>query len=123
MSQSVSDSVSEAVFVRVRVLGSQFILVQTQAEDLRLPLCLSEFALDTDFCPRPCPVLTLIRESWKKIQNAGPSPSAFRGKNPERSVASFIYVSVLWIFFPELALGHGPKKWHTFLFSTAYFLK
>ena len=25
-------------------------------------------------------LLTLIRESWKKIQNAGPSPSAFRGK-------------------------------------------
>ena len=37
--------------------------------------------------------LTLIRE---KIQNAGPSPSAFRGKNPEYSVASFVYVPVLW---------------------------
>ena len=24
--------------------------------------------------------LTLIRESWKKIQNAGPSPSVFCGK-------------------------------------------
>ena len=43
-------------------------------------------------------ILTLIRESWKKIQNAGPSPSAFSGKNPERSVASFVYVSVLWFF-------------------------
>ena len=65
--------------------------------------------------------LTLIRESWKKIQNAGLSPSAFRGKNPERSVASFVYVPVLWIFFPENALGDGPKKWHIFLFSTASF--
>ena len=24
-------------------------------------------------------------------------------------------------FFPESALGDGPKKWHIFLFSTAYF--
>ena len=33
-----------------------------------------------------------------------------RKKNPERSVASFVYVSVLWIFFPEIALGDGPKN-------------
>ena len=25
-------------------------------------------------------ILTLIRESWEKIQNAGPLPSAFRGE-------------------------------------------
>ena len=42
-------------------------------------------------------------------------------KNPELSVASFLYVPVLWNFFPESALGDGPKKWHIFLFSTASF--
>ena len=48
--------------------------------------------------------LTLIRESWKQIQNAGPSPRAFRGKqNPECSVASFVIVSVLWNFSGERA--------------------
>ena len=45
-----------------------------------------------------------------KIQNAGQSPSAFRGKNPERSVASFVYVAVLWNFFSESALGDGPEN-------------
>ena len=35
-------------------------------------------------------------------------------ENPERSVVSFVYVSVLWIFF-------FGKKWHRFLFNTAYF--
>ena len=39
----------------------------------------------------------------KKIQNAGPSPSAFSEKNPERSVVSFLYVSVLWGFSPDKA--------------------
>ena len=34
----------------------------------------------------PALLLTLIREYWKKIQNAGPSPSMFCGKNPERSI-------------------------------------
>ena len=28
---------------------------------------------------------------------------------------------MLWKFFPESALGDGPKKWHIFLFSTASF--
>ena len=36
---------------------------------------------------------TLIRESWKQIQNAGLSPSAFCEKNPERSVESFCICS------------------------------
>ena len=31
-------------------------------------------------------------------------------KNPERSVASFVYVPLLWNFFPENALGDGPKN-------------
>ena len=66
--------------------------------------------------------LTLIRESWKKIQNAGPSPSVFCGKNIQSAALNqFVYVSVLWIFFPEITLGDGPKKWHIFFFSAAYF--
>ena len=44
--------------------------------------------------------LTLILESRKKIQNAGPSPSAFCGKkNPECSVASFCICSHVLEFF------------------------
>ena len=66
--------------------------------------------------------LTLIREFWKKNPKRGTiTERVSRKKNPERSVASFVYVPLLWIFFPKIALGHGPKKWHTFLFSTAYY--
>ena len=57
-------------------------------------------------------LVRLVTASW------GPSASAFRGKKIQ-SVASFVYVPVLWIFFSETALGDGPKKWH--IFSTAYF--
>ena len=54
--------------------------------------------------------LTLIRESWKKIQNAGPSPSVFCGKKiRSAALRRFVYVSVLW-FFPKMTLGHGPKN-------------
>ena len=65
--------------------------------------------------------LTLIREFRKKFKMWDRHRARFTGKNPERSVASFVYVPLLWIFFPENALGDGPKKWHIFLFSTAYF--
>ena len=44
---------------------------------------------------------TLIRESSEQIQNA---------ENPERSVESFVYVSVLWVFCPVNTLGHSPKN-------------
>ena len=53
-----------------------------------------------------------------EIENA---ERVLQKKNPERSVVPFVYVSVLWIFFPEIVLGDGPKKWHIFLFSTASF--
>ena len=44
--------------------------------------------------------LTLILESRKKIQNAGPSPSVFCGKKIQSAaLRRFVYVSVLWIFF------------------------
>ena len=66
-------------------------------------------------------VLTLIRKSWKKIQNAGPSPSAFYGKKSSAALHHFVYIPMLWNFYP-IALGDGPKKCHIFLFSTAYFL-
>ena len=55
--------------------------------------------------------LTLIREFWKKIKNAGPSPSAFRGKKIQ-SVAlhHFVYVSVFLIFFPKTRSAMVPKN-------------
>ena len=43
-----------------------------------------------------------------KIQNAGLSPSVLSEKNPG-SVASFVYLSVLLIFFSENTLDCGPK--------------
>ena len=57
-----------------------------------------------------------------KIQNAGLSPSAFYGENIQSAALNhFVYVPMSFEFFPEIALGDGPKKWHIFLFSTAYF--
>ena len=57
------------------------------------------------------PLLTLIRECWKKNPKPGTiTERVLRGKNPEYIVASFVYVSVLWIFCPENTLGDGPKK-------------
>ena len=51
-------------------------------------------------------------ESWKKIQNAGPSPSVFCGKKIQSvALRRFVYVSVLWIFFPQNTLGDGPAFW------------
>ena len=47
--------------------------------------------------------------------------SVLRKKIQSAALNQFVYVSVLWIFFPENTLGHGPKKWHIFLFITAYF--
>ena len=67
------------------------------------------------------PYLTLIRESWKKSKTQDRHRARFAEKYPERSVASFVYVPVLWNFFLESALGDCPRKWHIFLFSAAYF--
>ena len=62
---------------------------------------------------------------WTRSLRLNPSRDRHRArfaeKNPERSVVSFVYVPVLWNFFPESALGDGPKKWHIFLFSTESF--
>ena len=41
-------------------------------------------------------------------------------KNPERSIASFVYVSLLWIF-SEIALDNSPKKMAHILFSVECF--
>ena len=64
--------------------------------------------------------------SWLRTftMNAlGPlSPSVFCGKKIQSAALNhFVYVPMFWIFFPEIALGDGPKKWHIFLFNTAYF--
>ena len=46
--------------------------------------------------------------------------SVLRKKIQSAALNQFVYVSVLWIFFPEITLGDGPKKWHIFFFSAAY---
>ena len=56
----------------------------------------------------------------EKIQIAGPSPSAFRGKNSRAQRCIICICFCGSDFFPEIALGDGPKKWHIFLFSAAY---
>ena len=67
--------------------------------------------------------LTLILESWKKNPKRGTiTEGVLRKKIQSAALRRFVYVSVLWIFFPDNTLGHGPKKWHIFLFSAAYFL-
>ena len=59
----------------------------------------------------------------EKIQNAGPSPSVFSGKKIRSAALNqFVYVSVLWIFFPGNCARWRSQKWHIFLFSAAYFL-
>ena len=46
----------------------------------------------------------------KKKSKSRVTERVLRKKNPERSVASFVYVAVLWIFFPESALGDGHEN-------------
>ena len=65
-------------------------------------------------------LVALIRESWKN-QNAGPSLSVFSDKKIRSAALHHLYIILCFGFFPEITLGHGPKKWHIFLFSTAYF--
>ena len=55
--------------------------------------------------------LTLIREFWKKIQNAGPSPSAFRGKKIQSAALHHLYmILLLWIFFRNARSVTVPKN-------------
>ena len=66
--------------------------------------------------------LTLIRESWKINPKRGTvTERVLRKKIQRAALHHFVYVPMFWNFFPESALGDGPKKWHIFLFSTAYF--
>ena len=41
-----------------------------------------------------------------KIQNA----ACFAEKIRSAALRKFVYVSVLWIFFPEITLGDGPEN-------------
>ena len=55
-------------------------------------------------------VLTLIRESWKKLPKLGTiTERVSRKKIQSAALNRFVYVSVLWIF-SEMTLGDGPKK-------------
>ena len=63
--------------------------------------------------------LTLIRESWKNNPKRGTITERVLRKKIS-SVASFVYVSVLWIF-PGNHARWWPQKMAYILFSTAYF--
>ena len=66
--------------------------------------------------------LTLIRKSWKKNPKRETiTERVLRKKNPERSIESICICFCAVDFFPEITLRDGPKKWHIFLFSAAYF--
>ena len=74
-------------------------------------------------CKRLTVRLTLIRESWKKNPKRGTiTERLLRKKNPERSIEKICICFCAVDFFPKMTLGHGPEKWHIFLFNTAYFL-
>ena len=58
--------------------------------------------------------------SGNKIHNADPSSIAYSGKNTQcAELYQFVYVSVLWIFYTEIAIGDAPKNWHI----SCYFIK
>ena len=60
--------------------------------------------------------LTLIRESWKKIQNAGPSPSAFRGKKSRAQRCIICICScALEFFFRKAHSVTVPKMAYIFV--------
>ena len=67
------------------------------------------------------PCLTLIRESSKKSKTRDHNRARSLEKIQSAALNHFVYGPMLWNFFPESALGDGPKKWHIFLFRTAYF--
>ena len=59
--------------------------------------------------------LTLNREFWKKIQNAGPSECVSRKKIQNAALHQFVYVSVLWIFFPKARSVTLPKMAYNYI--------
>ena len=65
-------------------------------------------------------ILSLIGESLKTIQHAGPSPSAIFGKIKSAALHQLLYVPVLWIFL-ACALGDGHKKLHIFFVQDGIF--
>ena len=67
-------------------------------------------------------VLTLIRESRKKNPKRGTVTERVSWKKSRAQHWINLYTFPCFGFFLENTLGHGPKKWHIFLFSTAYFL-
>ena len=48
---------------------------------------------------------------FRRVQTRDRQRARFPKQNPERSIASFVYVSMLWILFSENALG-GVSKIH-----------
>ena len=58
----------------------------------------------------------------EKIQNAGPSPSAFYEKKSKAQHCIILYMFPCFGFFSGKRARWWSQKWHIFLFSTAYFL-
>ena len=54
---------------------------------------------------------SLTRESWEKSPKCGTiTERVCRKKIQSVALHHFVYVSVLWNFFPKSALGDGPKN-------------
>ena len=68
--------------------------------------------------------LTLILESWKKKSKTRDHHRACFSEKKSRAqhCINLYTLPCFGFFFPESTLGYGPKKWHIFLFSAAYFL-
>ena len=55
--------------------------------------------------------LTVVRESWEKNPKRGIiAERVFRGKIESVALHHFVYVPMFWNFFPQSALGDGPKN-------------
>ena len=65
-------------------------------------------------------LLTLIRESWKKSKTRDRHRARYAGKKYRAQRCTICMCSCALDFFPEIALGDGPRKWHIFLLSAAY---
>ena len=59
--------------------------------------------------------LNHLRESWKDRDRA----RLQKKSGAKRCIICICFCALN--FFPEIALGHGLRKWHIFLFSLAYF--
>ena len=53
--------------------------------------------------------LTLIHKFWKKSKTRDRHRCVFRKKIQSAALHQFVYVFMLWIYFPESTLGYGQN--------------